>query len=219
MGKTIALFHLGKTPLEQGMQIVAAHIDSPRLDLKQHPLYEERGMAYFDTHYYGGIKKYRTVCITHSRSVFPAFKKTLYCAATVSSCVTCFSSYDIQALFCIIYRSFFIYGKKNIFNKEKREEILKDKELLSLSSPISWQCPTLPRKEYAVPSAQEDLTSVFGMDTGVTPPPLSPGNLSFFSFLSLSSSLLPKDSLKTTQCITFSNPFFPWSSPRPISIS
>ena len=63
MDKTIALFHLGKQPLEQGMQIVAAHIDSPRLDLKQHPLYEEAGLAYFDTHYYGGIKKYQWVTL------------------------------------------------------------------------------------------------------------------------------------------------------------
>lgn len=63
MEKTVALFQLGKAPLEQGMQIVAAHIDSPRLDLKQHPLYEEGGMAYFDTHYYGGIKKYQWVTL------------------------------------------------------------------------------------------------------------------------------------------------------------
>ena len=63
MDKTVALFQLGKAPLEQGMQIVAAHIDSPRLDLKQHPLYEEGGMAYFDTHYYGGIKKYQWVTL------------------------------------------------------------------------------------------------------------------------------------------------------------
>ena len=91
-----------------------------------------------------------------------------------------------------------------LFDKKQKK---KERKSSSLLSPISWQCPTLPRKEYAVPSAQEDLTSVFGMDTGVTPPPLSPGNLSFFSFFSLSSSLLPQDSLKTTQCITFSNPF------------
>lgn len=63
MDKTVALFQLGKEPLEQGMQIVAAHIDSPRLDLKQHPLYEEGGMAYMDTHYYGGIKKYQWVTL------------------------------------------------------------------------------------------------------------------------------------------------------------
>ena len=63
MDKTVALFQLGKAPLEQGLQIVAAHIDSPRLDLKQHPLYEEAGMAYFDTHYYGGIKKYQWVTL------------------------------------------------------------------------------------------------------------------------------------------------------------
>ncbi|MBR0448688.1 MAG: aminopeptidase, partial [Peptococcaceae bacterium] len=63
MDKSIALFHLGTQPLEQGMQIVAAHVDSPRLDLKQHPLYEESGMAYMDTHYYGGIKKYQWVTL------------------------------------------------------------------------------------------------------------------------------------------------------------
>lgn len=63
MDKTVALFQLGKAPLEQGMQIVAAHIDSPRLDLKQNPLYEENGMAYLDTHYYGGIKKYQWVTL------------------------------------------------------------------------------------------------------------------------------------------------------------
>ncbi len=63
MEKSIALFHLGTEPLEQGMQIVAAHVDSPRLDLKQHPLYEDSGMAYMDTHYYGGIKKYQWVTL------------------------------------------------------------------------------------------------------------------------------------------------------------
>ena len=63
MDKTVALFHLGKASLEQGMQIVAAHIDSPRLDVKQQPLYEEAGMAYLDTHYYGGIKKYQWVTL------------------------------------------------------------------------------------------------------------------------------------------------------------
>ena len=63
MDKTVALFQLGKEPLEQGMQIVAAHIASPRLDLKQHPLYEDSGLAYLDTHYYGGIKKYQWVTL------------------------------------------------------------------------------------------------------------------------------------------------------------
>ena len=63
MDKTVALFHLGKQPLEKGMKIVAAHIDSPRLDLKQNPLYEDGDMAYLDTHYYGGIKKYQWVTL------------------------------------------------------------------------------------------------------------------------------------------------------------
>lgn len=63
MNKSIALFNIGEEPLEQGMNILGAHIDSPRLDLKQNPLYEEGGFAYFDTHYYGGIKKYQWVTI------------------------------------------------------------------------------------------------------------------------------------------------------------
>ena len=63
MEKSIALFNIGEEPLEQGMNILGAHIDSPRLDLKQNPLYEDSGFAYFDTHYYGGIKKYQWVTI------------------------------------------------------------------------------------------------------------------------------------------------------------
>jgi aspartyl aminopeptidase len=59
MNKSVALFQVGKEPLSQGMNILGAHIDSPRLDVKQNPLYENEGFAYFDTHYYGGIKKYQ----------------------------------------------------------------------------------------------------------------------------------------------------------------
>ena len=63
MDKTIVLFHIGKQPLEKGVTILGAHIDSPRLDIKQNPLYEDGGMAYLDTHYYGGIKKYQWVAL------------------------------------------------------------------------------------------------------------------------------------------------------------
>ena len=63
MNKSIALFQIGSEPLENGMNILGAHIDSPRLDLKQNPLYEESGFAYLDTHYYGGIKKYQWVTL------------------------------------------------------------------------------------------------------------------------------------------------------------
>lgn len=57
--KALVLVQIGNAPLEEGMNILGAHIDSPRLDLKQKPLYEDNGLAYFDTHYYGGIKKYQ----------------------------------------------------------------------------------------------------------------------------------------------------------------
>ena len=61
MGKAVMLFHLGKAPLEKGINIVGAHIDSPRIDIKQNPFYEDTSLAYADTHYYGGIKKFHWV--------------------------------------------------------------------------------------------------------------------------------------------------------------
>ena len=63
MGKTILLFVIGKQPMENGINIVGAHIDSPRMDLKQNPMYEDTDLAYLDTHYYGGIKKYQWVTL------------------------------------------------------------------------------------------------------------------------------------------------------------
>lgn len=62
-GKGLAMFIIGKKPLEEGMNILGAHIDSPRMDLKQNPLYEDTDMALLDTHYYGGVKKYQWVTL------------------------------------------------------------------------------------------------------------------------------------------------------------
>lgn len=63
MKKAIVLFNIGEEPLEKGMNILGAHVDSPRLDVKQNPLYEDSDLAYLDTHYYGGIKKYQWVTL------------------------------------------------------------------------------------------------------------------------------------------------------------
>ena len=62
-GKSVLLAHIGEKPLAEGVQIAAAHIDSPRLDLKQNPLYESDELGFFKTHYYGGIRKYQWVTI------------------------------------------------------------------------------------------------------------------------------------------------------------
>ena len=62
-GKNIALFVIGEEPIENGLRVLGAHIDSPRLDVKQNPLYERNDFAMLDTHYYGGIKKYQWVTI------------------------------------------------------------------------------------------------------------------------------------------------------------
>ena len=60
-GKSLFLFVVGKEDLAKGLNVLGAHVDSPRLDLKQHPLYEDSGLVLLDTHYYGGIKKYQWV--------------------------------------------------------------------------------------------------------------------------------------------------------------
>ena len=62
-GKALALAVIGENPIAEGVSIAAAHVDSPRLDLKPNPLYEESDLAYLDTHYYGGIKKYQWTAI------------------------------------------------------------------------------------------------------------------------------------------------------------
>lgn len=63
MNKSVVMFRIGRRPITEGMNILGAHIDSPRLDVKQNPLYEDGGFAYLDTHYYGGVKKYQWVTI------------------------------------------------------------------------------------------------------------------------------------------------------------
>lgn len=63
MNKSIAMFRIGKEKMTDGINILGAHIDSPRLDIKQNPLYEDGGFAYLDTHYYGGVKKYQWVTL------------------------------------------------------------------------------------------------------------------------------------------------------------
>ena len=63
MGKAVVLFNIGSKPISQGMKILGAHIDSPRLDIKQNPLYEDSDLVLMDTHYYGGIKKYQWATI------------------------------------------------------------------------------------------------------------------------------------------------------------
>ncbi len=63
MNKSIAMFQIGKKKMTEGINILGAHIDSPRLDIKQNPLYEDGGFAYLDTHYYGGVKKYQWVTL------------------------------------------------------------------------------------------------------------------------------------------------------------
>lgn len=63
MNKSVVMFRIGEKPMAEGMNILGAHIDSPRLDVKQNPLYEDGGFAYLDTHYYGGVKKYQWVTL------------------------------------------------------------------------------------------------------------------------------------------------------------
>lgn len=63
MNKSIAIYQIGSRPFAEGLNILGAHIDSPRIDVKQNPLYEDSDFAYLDTHYYGGVKKYQWVTL------------------------------------------------------------------------------------------------------------------------------------------------------------
>ena len=82
-GKAVALFSIGSESIENGMNILGAHIDSPRLDVKQNPLYEKEFLVYLNTHYYGGIKKYQWV--TLSKSALGKLLTTL-CSSFLISC-------------------------------------------------------------------------------------------------------------------------------------
>ncbi len=69
MGKAVMLLNIGDDIVRDGMNILGAHLDSPRLDIKQNPLYESDELAYLNTHYYGGVKKYQYVTMAESRNI------------------------------------------------------------------------------------------------------------------------------------------------------
>ena len=94
MNKAIALFQLGTEPLENGMNILGAHIDSPRLDAKQNPLYEKDNITYLNTHYYGGIKKYQWTTI-------PLAIHGIVCKKDGSSVKVVIGEADDDPVFCI----------------------------------------------------------------------------------------------------------------------
>lgn len=93
-GKALVLLHIGKKPFESGMNILGAHMDSPRLDLKQNPLFEKDGLVLLDTHYYGGIKKYQWVTIPLALHGVVALKD-----GTVKT--ICIGEDDSDPVFCV----------------------------------------------------------------------------------------------------------------------
>ena len=94
MNKAVVMFKIGKKPLEEGMNILGAHIDSPRLDVKQNPLYEDGDMAYLDTHYYGGIKKYQWVTL-------PLAIHGVVCLKDGTTVEVCVGEKDEAPVFCV----------------------------------------------------------------------------------------------------------------------
>ncbi len=94
MNKAIALFVIGSAPVEEGMNILGAHIDSPRLDIKQNPLYEKDFLLYLNTHYYGGIKKYQWVTL-------PLAIHGVVCKKDGSTVNVCIGEDSGDPVFCI----------------------------------------------------------------------------------------------------------------------
>lgn len=93
-GKALILVHIGSAPLEEGMNILGAHMDSPRLDLKQNPFFEKDGLAFMDTHYYGGIKKYQWVTLPLALHGVIAMKD----GSVVNICI---GEDDADPVFCV----------------------------------------------------------------------------------------------------------------------
>ena len=129
MNKSISLFNIGRRPLEEGMNILGAHIDSPRMDVKQNPLYESDEFAYLDTHYYGGIKKYQWV--TLPLAIHGVVAKTN--GETVDVCI---GEKDDEPVFAVTDLLIHLAGKQ----MEKKASIVIEGEKLDLligSRPLS----------------------------------------------------------------------------------
>lgn len=94
MNKTIAMFKIGENGFDEGMNILGAHIDSPRMDIKQNPLYESEGFAYLDTHYYGGIKKYQWVTL-------PLAIHGVVCKKDGTTIDVCIGETENDPVFCV----------------------------------------------------------------------------------------------------------------------
>lgn len=94
MNKDVMVFIIGDRPLSEGMNILGAHIDSPRIDVKQNPLYEDEGLAYLDTHYYGGIKKYQWVTL-------PLALHGVICKKDGATVTVAVGEDDADPVFCI----------------------------------------------------------------------------------------------------------------------
>lgn len=129
MNKAVALFLLGEEPMKQGMRILGAHIDSPRLDLKQNPLYEDTEMVYLDTHYYGGVKKYQWVTIPLAIHGVVAKKD-----GTVTE--ICIGEKDTDPVFCVTDLLIHLAGEQ----MEKKAKVVIEGENLDVligSRPLS----------------------------------------------------------------------------------
>lgn len=94
MGKAVGFFYLGKKPIQEGMNIVCAHIDSPRLDIKCRPFYLKDGNVYLDTHYYGGIRKYQWVTT-------PLAIHGVVCKKDGTKVSVCIGEKETEPVFCI----------------------------------------------------------------------------------------------------------------------
>lgn len=129
MDKAVVMFKIGKKPLEEGMNILGAHIDSPRLDVKQNPLYEDGDMAYLDTHYYGGIKKYQWVTL-------PLAIHGVVCLKDGTTVEVCVGEKGDEPVFCVTDLLIHLAGEQ----MEKKASKVIDGEKLDVligSIPIS----------------------------------------------------------------------------------
>ena len=171
-GKALLLVHVGSQPLEQGFNILGAHIDSPRLDLKQNPLYENSDLAFLDTHYYGGIKKYQWVTL-------PLALHGVVAKTDGSVVDICIGEDESDPVFCITDilphlgaeqmkreapkivngedLDVLVGGRPLVFAEDEKDEKLSEEEKDAKKSPVKGYCLQLLKEKYGI--TEEDFLS------------------------------------------------------------
>lgn len=150
MDKAVAFFQLGSEPLSKGMNIIGAHIDSPRLDLKPHPIFEKDGICLLDTHYYGGIKKYQWTTL-------PLALYGVVCLKDGTTVDVAIGDHDDDEVFCI--SDILVHLSKDQMAKTASEAIA--------GEALDVLCGSIPKADEEKDSVKANILSLLATRYGI----------------------------------------------------